>query len=146
MTWLRRFGALAGAVGVVALMAPTAHAQAFARLEPVPVAASPSCGGRISAEAQTTTVQTGAVLTERGVRVAVNYDAGVYDGNCAITVTATWTNLDTGATGAGDITAVSTIDGHYGFIGYASTTFVTGSGTIVVTMSSHPDAQMQVMT
>lgn len=136
---------MAGAAVVVGLVAPAAQAQGFARLDPVPIAASPRCGGTISAEAQTTTVQTGAAHSEGGVRVAVNYDAGVYDGNCAVTVTATWTNLDTGATGHGDITAVSTIDGHYGFIGYASTTFVTGSGTVVVTVSSHPDAQMKIV-
>ena len=51
-----------------------------------------------------------------------------------------------GASGSGDITAVSTIDGHYGFIGYANTTFDTGSGTVVVTLSSHPGAQMVVTT
>lgn len=132
------------AVAGVGLLAPSAQAQAFARLDPVPIAASPGCGGTISAEAQTATVQTGAVHSEGSVRVAVNYDAGVYDGNCAVTVTATWTNLDTGATGHGDITAVSTIDGHYGFIGYANTTFITGSGTVVVSLSSHAGAEMQI--
>ena len=63
-----------------------------------------------------------------------------------LTVTATWTNLDTGASGSGDITAVSTIDRHYGFIGYADTTFQTGSGTVVVTLSSHPGAELPVTT
>jgi hypothetical protein len=43
-----------------------------------------------------------------------------------------------------DITAVSTIDGHYGFIGYANTTFETGSGTVVVTLSSHPGAELRI--
>lgn len=81
-----------------------------------------------------------------GVRVAIHYDAGVYDGSCSLTVTADWTNLDTGASGSGDITAVSTIDGHYGFIGYANTTFDTGGGTIVVTVSSHPGAEMRLTT
>lgn len=79
-----------------------------------------------------------------GVRVAIHYDAGIYDGSCALTVTATWANLDTGASGSDDITAVSTIDGHYGFIGYANTTFDTGSGTVVVTLSSHPGAEMLI--
>jgi hypothetical protein len=81
---------------------------------------------------------------EDGVRVAIHYDAGVYDGRCALTVTARWENLDTGAAGSGPITAVSTIDGHYGFIGYANTTFGTGSGTVVVTLSSHPGAEMRI--
>ena len=80
----------------------------------------------------------------QGVRVAIHYDAGIYDGSCALTVTAAWTNLDTGASGRGDITAVSTIDGHYGFIGYANTTFATGSGTVVVTLSSHPNAELRL--
>jgi len=44
-------------------------------------------------------------------------------------VTATWTNLDTAASGSADITAVSSIDGHYGFIGYADTEFWTGRRT-----------------
>jgi hypothetical protein len=81
---------------------------------------------------------------EDGVRVAIHYDAGIYDGSYALTVTAAWANLDTGATGSGDITAVSTIDGHYGFIGYANTTFETGSGTVVVTLSSHPGAELRI--
>src|SRR4029078_2201296 len=81
---------------------------------------------------------------ENGVRVAIHYDAGIYDGSCALTVTAAWANLDTGASGSSDITAVSTIDGHYGFIGYANTTFETGSGTVVVTLSSHPGAALRI--
>ncbi len=81
---------------------------------------------------------------EDAVRVAINYDAGSYDGSCSLTVTAAWANLNTGATGSVDITAVSTIDGHYGFIGYANKTFATGSGTVVVTLSSHPGAEMRI--
>ena len=81
---------------------------------------------------------------EDGVRVAIHYDAGSYDGSCALTVTAAWANLDTGAWGGNDITAVSTIDGHYGFVGYANTTFETGSGTVVVTLSSHPGAELRI--
>ncbi|QZT62839.1 hypothetical protein [Mycolicibacterium austroafricanum] len=122
---------------------PTAHAETFAQLPPVPVVASPTCGGSVSAEAQVAPVQT-YDRVDSGVRVAIHYDAGVYDGSCSLTVAATWTNLDTGASGSGDITAVSTIDGHYGFIGYSNTTFQTGSGTVVVTVSSHPGAQMRV--
>ena len=63
---------------------------------------------------------------------------------CALTVTAAWANLDTGASGSSDITAVSTLDAHYGFIGYANTTFETGSGTVVVTLSSHPGAELRI--
>ncbi len=95
------------------------------------------------AEAMVAPVQT-EDRVENGVRVTINYDAGIYDGSCALTVTAAWTNLDTGRAGSGDITAVSTIDGHYGFIGYANTMFVTGEGDVVVTLSSHPDAQLRV--
>ena len=125
--------------------AATAHAEAFAQLDRVPVVASPTCAGSVSAEAQVTPVQVDDRV-EDGVRVAINYDAGSYDGSCALTVTADWANLDTGASGSGDITAVSTIDGHYGFIGYANTTFATGSGTVVVTLSSHPGAEMRITT
>lgn len=39
---------------------------------------------------------------------------------------------------------MSTIDGHYGFIGYANSTFDTGRGTVVVTLSSHPGAEMRI--
>ena len=38
------------------------------------------------------------------------------------------------------------IDGHYGFIGYANTTFDTGGGTVIVTLSSHPGAEMRITT
>lgn len=143
MTPFRVAGALA-----VALTAPwvgmaTSHAESFAQLGEVPVVASPTCAGSVSAEAQVTPVQVGDRV-EDGVRVAIHYDAGVYDGSCALTVTAAWENLDTRASGSGDITAVSTIDGHYGFIGYANTTFETGSGTVVVTLSSHPGAELRV--
>lgn len=48
-----------------------------------------------------------------GVRVAINYDAGSYDGSCALTVNAAWANLDTGASGSKDITTVA----HHGVTG-----------------------------
>lgn len=140
---MNRFHPIAAVVAVSAavLLAPTATADGFAQLPTVPVTASPTCGGTVSADAQYVPVQSGDEVDD-GVRVAIHYDAGVYDGSCALTVTATWTNLDTGEAGAKDITAVSTIDGHYGFIGYANTTFDTGRGTVVVTLSSHPGAEM----
>jgi len=97
------------------------------------------------AEAQVTPVQIDRRV-ENVVRVAIHYDAGIYDGSCALTVTADWTNLDTGASGSGDVTAISTIDGHYGFIGYGNTTFATGGGTVVVTLSSHPGAELRITT
>lgn len=137
----RAFGVLVTAMSASVLVAGTAHADGFAHLDPVSVAASPVCGGTVSAEAQLTPVQAGDGVAS-GIRVAIRYDAGIYDGSCALTVTATWANLDTGDSGSGDITAVSTIDGHYGFVGYASTTFDTGAGAVVVTLSSHPGADM----
>jgi hypothetical protein len=127
------------------LCVATAHADGYAQLGAVPVVASPTCGGTVSAEAQVTPVQIDD-RAENGVRVAIHYDAGIYDGSCSLTVTARWSNLDTGTSGSGDITAVSTIDGHYGFIGYANTTFDTGSGTVVVTVSSHPGAELRITT
>lgn len=54
----------------------TAHAEAFAQLDPVPVVASPTCGGTVSAEAQVTPIQVGD-RAEDGVRVAIHYDAGM---------------------------------------------------------------------
>lgn len=145
MASFRRAGALALALAAPWLSVAAAHADSFARLDPVPVAASPTCAGDVSAEAQVTPVQV-SDRVENGVRVAINYDAGIYDGSCELTVTAAWANLDTGAAGSRDITAVSTIDGHYGFIGYANTTFDTGSGTVVVTVSSHPGAELRITT
>ena len=106
--------------------------------------ASPTCAGSVSAEAQVHPPVQVDDRAQNGVRVAIHYDAGIYDGSCALTVIAAWANLDTGATGSSDITAVSTIDGHYGFVGYANTTFETGSGTVVVTLSSHPDAELRI--
>ncbi|MGV0714698.1 hypothetical protein ABQE93_04760 [Mycolicibacterium sp. XJ662] len=144
MTLLRALCALAVALTACWPSAARAHAdEPFAQLGEVPVVASPTCGGAVSADAQVTPVQVGDRV-ENGVRVAIHYDAGVYDGSCALTVTAAWTNLDTGASGSRDITAVSTIDGHYGFIGYANTTLETGEGTVVVTLSSHPGAEMRI--
>jgi hypothetical protein len=143
MTPFTTAGVLAIALTAPWLCAATAQAEAFAQLDGVPVVASPTCGGSVSAEAQVAPVQVGDRV-EDGVRVAINYDAGIYDGSCALTVTAAWANLDTGASGSRDITAVSTIDGHYGFIGYANTTFETGSGTVMVTLSSHPGAEMRI--
>lgn len=143
MASLRTAGALAVALAAPLLWALPAQAEPYAHLDRVPVVAAATCGGFVSAEAQITPVQIGDRL-ENGVRVAINYDAGVYDGSCALTVTADWQNLDTGVAGSGDITAVSTIDGHYGFIGYANTTFTTGSGTVVVTLSSHPGAELRI--
>lgn len=143
MTPFRVVGALAVGLAAPWLWVATAHAEAFAQLDEVPVVASPTCAGTVSAEAQVTPVQVDDRV-EDGVRVAIQYDAGIYDGSCSLTVTATWANLDTGGSGSGDITAVSTIDGHYGFIGYANTTFQTGSGMVVVTLSSHPGAELRV--
>lgn len=147
MRSFRAVGALLGALATPWLtpwLSPvTASADSYAQLGPVPVVASPSCGGTVSADAQVTPLQIGDQV-ENGVRVAISYDAGVYDGSCSLTVTADWINLDTGASGQRDITAVSTIDGHYGFIGYANTTFETGGGTVAVTLSSHPGAELRV--
>jgi hypothetical protein len=143
MTASRVAAALAVALTAPWMSVATAQAESFAQLAAVPVAASPTCGGSVSAEAQVTPVQV-VDRVEGGVRVAIHYDAGIYDGSCALTVTAAWTNLDTGASGHGDITAISTIDGHYGFIGYANTTFGTGSGAVIVTVSSHPGAEMRI--
>jgi hypothetical protein len=143
MTPFRRAGVLAVALAAPWLWVAAAHAEGFAQLGRVPVVASPTCGGSVSAEAQMTPVQVDDHVDD-GVRVAIHYDAGIYDGSCSLTVTAAWENLDTGAKGSSDITAVSTIDGHYGFIGYANTTFETGSGTVVVTLSSHPGAELRL--
>jgi hypothetical protein len=143
MTPFTTAGAIAIALTAPWLCAATAHAEAFAQLGQVPVVASQTCAGSVSAEAQLAPVQVDDRV-EDGVRVAIHYDAGNYDGSCALTVTAAWANLDTGASGRHDITAVSTIDGHYGFVGYANTTFETGSGTVIVTLSSHPGAEMRI--
>jgi hypothetical protein len=140
---MTRFGVVGALLAAALLLASPAGAEPYAHLAAVPVVASPTCGGTVSAEAQVTPVQVDD-RAENGIRVAIHYDAGRYDGSCALTVTATWTNLDTGATGRGDITAVSTIDGHYGFIGYANTTFEPGPGAVVVTLSSHPGAELDV--
>ena len=145
MTPFRVAGVLAVALAAPWLWMASAHAEAFAQLGRVPVVGSATCAGSVSAEAQVTPVQVDDRV-EDGVRVAIHYDAGIYDGSCALTVTAAWVNLDTGASGSGDITAVSTIDRHYGFIGYANTTFETGSGTVVVTLSSHPGAELRITT
>ncbi len=143
MAEFRVAGALVFALAAPWLWVATAHAEGFAQLGQVPVVASPRCSGTVSAEAQVTPVQVDDRVGD-GVRVAIHYDAGIYDGSCALTVTAAWTNLDTGTSGSSEITAVSTIDAHYGFVGYANTTFETGSGTVVVTLGSHPGAEMRI--
>ncbi|WP_083406378.1 hypothetical protein [Mycolicibacterium rutilum] len=143
MTSLRATGPLAAALIAPCVLAAPASAQSAAQLEAVPVVASPTCGGTVRAEAQVDPVRNG-YRDENGVRVAVHYDAGIYDGSCALTVTADWTNLDTGASGSGDFTAVSRIDGHYGFIGYANTKFATGPGAVVVTLSTHRGEELRL--
>ena len=143
MPQFRTAGVLVVALTAPCLLVAPAHAEGFAQLDPIPVVASPTCAGSVSADAQVTPVQV-ADRVEDGVRVAIRYDAGIYDGSCALTVTAAWANLVTGDSGSADITAVSTIDGHYGFIGYANTTFETGSGTVIITLSSHPGAEMRL--
>lgn len=144
VTVFRTAGALAVMVSVPWLSVPTAHADSgSAVLERVPVTASSSCAGDVMAEAQAAPTRIDG-RDDNGVRVAIHYDAGIYDGSCALTVSAAWRNTDTGASGQGDITAVSTIDGHYGFIGYAETAFATGAGTVVVTLSSHPGEEMRI--
>jgi len=135
--------ALAAGLTAPGLCAAPAHAETYAQLDPMPVDASPACEGTVRAETQVVPLQTGDRV-EDGIRVVINYDAGVYDGSCSLTATAHWENLDTGAEGSGDITAVSTIDGHYGFIGYANTTFATGDGPVVVTLNTHPGQEMRV--
>lgn len=138
-------GAFVVAVALPCISAAPAFADGYAVLDAVPVVASPTCGGTVSAEAQVAQLQLAGEVVP-AVRVAIHYDAGVYDGSCSLTVTAHWNNLDTGRSGDGNITAVSTIDGHYGFIGYANTTFATGGGTVVVTLSSHPGAELRITT
>lgn len=143
MTSLGRFGVCVLAAAGPLMPAAPAGAEPYTALDAVPVVASPTCAGTVSAEAMVTPVQVDEHVFN-GVRIAIHYDAGVYDGSCALTVAAAWTNLDTGASGGGDITAVSVIDGHYGFIGYANAVFQTGPGTVVFTLSSHPDRELEV--
>ncbi|WP_237570733.1 hypothetical protein [Mycolicibacterium lacusdiani] len=143
MTPFRVAGALVVAMAATWSSVSTAHADGFAQLGRVPVVASPTCAGSVSAEAQVAPIQVDDRV-ENGVRVAINYDAGTYDGSCALTVSAAWQNRQTGASGTGDISAVSTIDGHYGFVGYANTTFATGPGDVVITLSSHPGAELLI--
>ncbi|MGY4711582.1 hypothetical protein ACXDF8_18780 [Mycolicibacterium sp. CBM1] len=143
MTALRVVGGLGLALAALSLGAAPARADSYAQLGAVPVVASPTCAGSVSADASVAPVQIDDRV-ENAVRVAIHYDAGVYDGSCALTVTAEWNNVDTGASGSGDITAVSTVDGHYGFVGYASTTFEPGPGTVVIRLSSHPGAELRV--
>lgn len=138
-------GACSIASALAGLSSATAYGDAYAQLGEVPVVASPTCGGTVSAEAQVAQLQLSNNV-EPAVRVAIHYDAGVYDGSCSLTVSAHWVNLDTEASGSGEITAISTIDGHYGFIGYANKTFATGPGTVVVTLSSHPGAELRITT
>jgi hypothetical protein len=143
MTAFRAAGALALAMTATWSTVATAHAEASAQLDRVPVVASPTCAGSVSADAQVVPIQVDDRV-ENGVRVAISYDAGIYDGSCALTVSAVWKNLETGASGTDDITAVSTIDGHYGFIGYANTTFATGPGDVAITLSSHPNSELLI--
>lgn len=143
VTPLRTLSALTVAMITPWLWVVPARAESFAQLAPVPAVASTTCAGSVSAEAEVALVQVGDHVGD-GVRVVINFDADIYDGSCALTVTARWANLDSGAAGSGDITAVSTIDQHYGFVGYANTTFDTGNGTVVVTLSSHPGAELRI--
>ena len=100
---IRALGGLATALAAAWLSfwlsVGAAHAEPVAYLEAVPVVASPTCAGVVSAEAQVTPVQIESWVDD-GVRVAIHYDAGVYDGSCALTVTAAWTRRTGRATPA----------------------------------------------
>ena len=121
------------------LWVATVHAEAFAQLGQVPVGV-PTCAGNVSAEAQVTPVQVNDHV-EDGVRVAIHYDAGIYDGPCSLTVTAAWRTLyrrfrkQRHHRGIDDPRALR-------IIGYANTTFDTGDGTVVITLSSHPGDEL----
>ena len=73
MTTFRVAGALAVALTAPWLWVATAHAEGFAQLGQVPVVASPTCAGNVSAEAQVTPVQIDDRV-EDGVRVAIHYN------------------------------------------------------------------------
>ncbi|CAN5138749.1 hypothetical protein BH11ACT6_BH11ACT6_45170 [soil metagenome] len=147
MTLLSRsLGVFAVAAATVGLTAAQAAADTYAQLGAVPVVGSPYCTGSASTEALVAPLQEGD-RAEDGVRVAV-YFTPDHDVACAVTMTATWRNLDTGASGSGDITVAS--DGtpaaqrHYGFAGYSRADFWTGRGTVVVTVSTQPDGELVV--
>ncbi|CAN5487938.1 hypothetical protein BH10ACT9_BH10ACT9_59550 [soil metagenome] len=139
----KALGAAAVAVIAPLVVAGSAAAEPYAQLPEVPVVVSPTCAGTTSAEAMVTPLQDGDRV-ESGVRVAIYFSSPNRDGSCAETVTATWTNLDTGATGTQDIIVVSIIDQHYWFGGYNRAEFWTGAGTVVVTVSTHPGAELVV--
>jgi hypothetical protein len=86
---------------------------------------------------------------ENGVRVSVRFSSDNHDSSCALTATATWRNLATGASGSQDITVASTAEpatgGRYGTMGYNRANFWTGPGPVVVTVSTHPSTERQVI-
>jgi len=142
----RCLGVFAAVATTVGLTAAPAAAEPYAQLGGVQVVGAPYCTGIATPEAMVTPLQEGDRV-ESGVRVAV-YFTPDRDVACAVTMTTTWTNLDTGASGTGDITVTS--DGqpasqrHYGFAGYSRAEFWTGPGTVVVTVSTHPDDELEV--
>ena len=68
MTAFRRAAVLAAALAAPWLWVATAHAEGYAQLGEVPVVASPTCGGNVSAEAQVIPVQTCLLYTSPSPR------------------------------------------------------------------------------
>ncbi|MGW5385681.1 hypothetical protein [Nocardia sp. NPDC003963] len=97
---------------------------------------APGCAGTVRAEAAVAPLQNG----NRGVSLTLMFTAEQPDPSCALTGTASWRNVDTGAAGATDIT-VSSVPTPGRFEtdhGYARTQADTGPGTVVVTFSTNP--------
>jgi hypothetical protein len=144
---LKRVGVPLLAATAPLLTASPASADTFAQLGETPVAVSATCRGTASTEAMVAPLQTGAHL-ENGVRVVVRFSSDNHDNSCALTTSATWRNLETGASGGEEITVASTSDpasgGRYGNVGYNRANFWTGPGTVVVTVSTHPDSALRV--
>jgi hypothetical protein len=138
---------LLGAAAVALLTAGPATAETYAHLDNTPVTVPSICTGIASAEAMVAPLQHGDRV-ERGVRVSVRFSSDDHSDRCALTTTATWRNLDTGASGSEQFAVASTADpasgGKYGTAGYNRAHFWTGPGTVVITVSTHPDSELRV--
>ena len=125
-----------------------ASAETFAQFGVTPVSVSATCLGTAGAEAMVAPLQAGDHL-ENGVRVVVRFSSDNHDNSGALTASATWHNLDTGASGGKEITVGSTASpasgARYGNAGYNRANFWTGPGTVVVAVSTYPHSVLRLI-
>lgn len=134
---LRPFALGALAASALIPVAAPASAQTAADFQDARVQVAPGCAGTVRSQVAVTPLPTNAP----GVGVGVLFRADRQDPSCAMSVTMSWRNIDTGASGSEEVTvsSVPVTDGIFPTDhGFQRALADTGPGTVVVTMSTNP--------